>query len=117
MMSVITVLQALGILCTEQCVHVCAVSIKMSEVSNISLHLKHKIRHICKYSTCKSTKNCNFNYYFCFLQYNEELHYVESCLNGTLVQADVPNKDVSLSLLFFYCFLLLLSFGNQLLLL
>ncbi|XP_016348532.1 voltage-dependent calcium channel subunit alpha-2/delta-3 [Sinocyclocheilus anshuiensis] len=25
--------------------------------------------------------------------YNEELHYVEPCLNGTLVQADVTNKD------------------------
>lgn len=34
-----------------------------------------------------------------FFQYNEELHYVEPCLNGTLVQADVPNKDVSLSFL------------------
>lgn len=34
---------------------------------------------------------------FVFLQYNEELHYVEPCLNGTLVQADVTNKDVSLS--------------------
>lgn len=33
---------------------------------------------------------------FVFFQYNEELHYVESCLNGTLVQADVTNKDVSL---------------------
>lgn len=30
-----------------------------------------------------------------FFQYNEELHYVEPCLNGTLVQADVTNKDVS----------------------
>ncbi|KAG9332435.1 hypothetical protein JZ751_014533, partial [Albula glossodonta] len=25
--------------------------------------------------------------------YNEELHYVEPCLNGTLVQADITNKD------------------------
>lgn len=32
---------------------------------------------------------------FVFFQYNEELHYVEPCLNGTLVQADVTNKDVS----------------------
>lgn len=32
---------------------------------------------------------------FVFSQYNEELHYVEPCLNGTLVQADVTNKDVS----------------------
>lgn len=32
---------------------------------------------------------------FAFFQYNEELHYVEPCLNGTLVQADVTNKDVS----------------------
>lgn len=31
----------------------------------------------------------------CVFQYNEELHYVEPCLNGTLVQADVTNKDVS----------------------
>lgn len=32
----------------------------------------------------------------CFypLQYNEELHYVEPCLNGTLVQADRTNKEV-----------------------
>lgn len=28
------------------------------------------------------------------LQYNEELHYVEPCLNGTLVQADRTNKEV-----------------------
>ncbi|KAK1899175.1 Voltage-dependent calcium channel subunit alpha-2/delta-3 [Dissostichus eleginoides] len=32
--------------------------------------------------------------FFNIIAYNEELHYVESCLNGTLVQADVPNKDV-----------------------
>ncbi|KAI4824538.1 hypothetical protein KUCAC02_013042 [Chaenocephalus aceratus] len=31
--------------------------------------------------------------FFNIIAYNEELHYVESCLNGTLVQADVPNKD------------------------
>lgn len=31
------------------------------------------------------------------LQYNQEIHYVEPCLNGTLVQADKTNKDVSLS--------------------
>lgn len=31
---------------------------------------------------------------FCYLQYNEELHYVEPCLNGTLVQADRANKEV-----------------------
>lgn len=42
--------------------------------------------------------------YFVFFQYNEELHYVEPCLNGTLVQADVTNKDVSLFFLSFsYC--------------
>jgi len=39
------------------------------------------------------------------LQYNEELHYVEPCLNGTLVQADVTNKDVSHPLLVSCCFL------------
>lgn len=43
---------------------------------------------------------------FVFFQYNEELHYVEPCLNGTLVQADVTNKDVSLSALASYCFVL-----------
>ncbi|KAJ3588536.1 hypothetical protein NHX12_012128, partial [Muraenolepis orangiensis] len=32
--------------------------------------------------------------FFNIIAYNEELHYVEPCLNGTLVQADVPNKDV-----------------------
>uniref|UniRef100_A0A3Q2PY81 Calcium voltage-gated channel auxiliary subunit alpha2delta 3 n=1 Tax=Fundulus heteroclitus TaxID=8078 RepID=A0A3Q2PY81_FUNHE len=31
--------------------------------------------------------------FFNIIAYNEELHYVESCLNGTLVQADVTNKD------------------------
>lgn len=31
------------------------------------------------------------------LQYNQEVHYVEPCLNGTLVQADRTNKDVSLA--------------------
>uniref|UniRef100_A0A8D3A1X8 Calcium voltage-gated channel auxiliary subunit alpha2delta 3 n=1 Tax=Scophthalmus maximus TaxID=52904 RepID=A0A8D3A1X8_SCOMX len=31
--------------------------------------------------------------FFNIIAYNEELHYVEPCLNGTLVQADVPNKD------------------------
>lgn len=43
---------------------------------------------------------------FVFSQYNEELHYVEPCLNGTLVQADVTNKDVStfLHLLLFFFF-------------
>lgn len=43
--------------------------------------------------------------FVCF-QYNEELHYVEPCLNGTLVQADVTNKDVRLSLLVPHCCLL-----------
>uniref|UniRef100_A0AAQ4QL88 Calcium voltage-gated channel auxiliary subunit alpha2delta 3 n=1 Tax=Gasterosteus aculeatus aculeatus TaxID=481459 RepID=A0AAQ4QL88_GASAC len=33
--------------------------------------------------------------FFNVIAYNEELHYVEPCLNGTLVQADVTNKDVS----------------------
>uniref|UniRef100_A0A8C2AGH6 Calcium voltage-gated channel auxiliary subunit alpha2delta 3 n=1 Tax=Cyprinus carpio TaxID=7962 RepID=A0A8C2AGH6_CYPCA len=33
--------------------------------------------------------------FFNIIAYNEELHYVEPCLNGTLVQADVTNKDVS----------------------
>lgn len=28
-------------------------------------------------------------------QYNQEIHYVEPCLNGTLVRADRTNKDVS----------------------
>lgn len=28
-------------------------------------------------------------------QYNQEIHYVEPCLNGTLVRADTTNKDVS----------------------
>uniref|UniRef100_A0A8C4NPP6 Calcium voltage-gated channel auxiliary subunit alpha2delta 3 n=1 Tax=Dicentrarchus labrax TaxID=13489 RepID=A0A8C4NPP6_DICLA len=32
--------------------------------------------------------------FFNIIAYNEELHYVEPCLNGTLVQADVTNKDV-----------------------
>lgn len=42
-----------------------------------------------------------------FSQYNEELHYVEPCLNGTLVQADVTNKDVSSFLhLHLFCFVL-----------
>uniref|UniRef100_A0A8C5CKB0 Calcium voltage-gated channel auxiliary subunit alpha2delta 3 n=1 Tax=Gadus morhua TaxID=8049 RepID=A0A8C5CKB0_GADMO len=31
--------------------------------------------------------------FFNIIAYNEELHYVEKCLNGTLVQADVTNKD------------------------
>lgn len=30
-----------------------------------------------------------------FPQYNQEIHYVEPCLNGTLVRADRNNKDVS----------------------
>lgn len=30
-----------------------------------------------------------------FPQYNQEIHYVEPCLNGTLVRADKNNKDVS----------------------
>lgn len=52
-------------------------------------------------------------------QYNEELHYVEPCLNGTLVQADVTNKDVSSSFVccccFPFCFFLTFkrSFGVQ----
>lgn len=33
---------------------------------------------------------------FIFPQYNQEIHYVEPCLNGTLVRADRNNKDVSL---------------------
>uniref|UniRef100_A0A8C4H7W2 Calcium voltage-gated channel auxiliary subunit alpha2delta 3 n=1 Tax=Dicentrarchus labrax TaxID=13489 RepID=A0A8C4H7W2_DICLA len=32
--------------------------------------------------------------FFNIIAYNEELHYVEPCLNGTLVQADVTNKDL-----------------------
>ncbi|RXN15391.1 voltage-dependent calcium channel subunit alpha-2 delta-3 [Labeo rohita] len=32
--------------------------------------------------------------FFNIIAYNEELHYVEPCLNGTLVQADIANKDV-----------------------
>lgn len=35
---------------------------------------------------------CNFR---TFPQYNQEIHYVEPCLNGTLVRADRTNKDVS----------------------
>uniref|UniRef100_A0AAQ5YT82 VWFA domain-containing protein n=1 Tax=Amphiprion ocellaris TaxID=80972 RepID=A0AAQ5YT82_AMPOC len=31
--------------------------------------------------------------FFNIIAYNEELHYVEPCLNGTLVQADITNKD------------------------
>uniref|UniRef100_A0A3B4D866 VWFA domain-containing protein n=1 Tax=Pygocentrus nattereri TaxID=42514 RepID=A0A3B4D866_PYGNA len=31
--------------------------------------------------------------FFNIIAYNEELRYVEPCLNGTLVQADVTNKD------------------------
>ncbi|XP_051777007.1 voltage-dependent calcium channel subunit alpha-2/delta-3 isoform X2 [Erpetoichthys calabaricus] len=31
--------------------------------------------------------------FFNIIAYNEELHYVEPCLNGTLVQADRNNKD------------------------
>ncbi|XP_031422184.1 voltage-dependent calcium channel subunit alpha-2/delta-3 isoform X2 [Clupea harengus] len=31
--------------------------------------------------------------FFNIIAYNEELHYVEPCLNETLVQADVANKD------------------------
>lgn len=30
-----------------------------------------------------------------FPQYNQEIHYVEPCLNGTLVRADRTNKNVS----------------------
>lgn len=33
--------------------------------------------------------------FFAFPQYNQEIHYVEPCLNGTLVRADRTNKDVS----------------------
>lgn len=36
-----------------------------------------------------------FYLFFVFLQYNQEIHYVEPCLNGTLVRADRANKDVS----------------------
>lgn len=50
--------------------------------------------------------------FVCF-QYNEELHYVEPCLNGTLVQADVTNKDVRLSLVVAHCFLLFESVGRD----
>ncbi|XP_035392103.1 voltage-dependent calcium channel subunit alpha-2/delta-3 isoform X1 [Electrophorus electricus] len=31
--------------------------------------------------------------FFNIIAYNEELHYVETCLNTTLVQADITNKD------------------------
>ncbi|XP_071205068.1 voltage-dependent calcium channel subunit alpha-2/delta-3 isoform X2 [Salvelinus alpinus] len=31
--------------------------------------------------------------FFNVIAYNDEVHYVEPCLNGTLVQADVTNKD------------------------
>ncbi|XP_060787657.1 voltage-dependent calcium channel subunit alpha-2/delta-3 [Neoarius graeffei] len=31
--------------------------------------------------------------FFNIIAYNEELRYVEPCLNGTLVQADITNKD------------------------
>ncbi|XP_064162673.1 voltage-dependent calcium channel subunit alpha-2/delta-3-like isoform X1 [Anguilla rostrata] len=31
--------------------------------------------------------------FFNIIAYNEEIHYVEPCLNGTLVQADKTNKD------------------------
>uniref|UniRef100_A0A673HQV7 Voltage-dependent calcium channel subunit alpha-2/delta-3-like n=1 Tax=Sinocyclocheilus rhinocerous TaxID=307959 RepID=A0A673HQV7_9TELE len=31
--------------------------------------------------------------FFNIIAYNQEIHYVEPCLNGTLVQADSPNKD------------------------
>lgn len=40
-----------------------------------------------------------------FHQYNEELHYVEPCLNGTLVQADVTNKDVRFFFLVYFFFI------------
>ncbi|ETE58580.1 Voltage-dependent calcium channel subunit alpha-2/delta-3, partial [Ophiophagus hannah] len=32
--------------------------------------------------------------FFNIIAYNEELHYVEPCLNGTLVQADRANKEM-----------------------
>uniref|UniRef100_A0A671LGI2 Voltage-dependent calcium channel subunit alpha-2/delta-3-like n=1 Tax=Sinocyclocheilus anshuiensis TaxID=1608454 RepID=A0A671LGI2_9TELE len=35
----------------------------------------------------------SFSHFLYAGSYNEELHYVEPCLNGTLVQADVTNKD------------------------
>uniref|UniRef100_A0AAR2L2F6 VWFA domain-containing protein n=1 Tax=Pygocentrus nattereri TaxID=42514 RepID=A0AAR2L2F6_PYGNA len=38
--------------------------------------------------------------FFNIIAYNEELRYVEPCLNGTLVQADVTNKDVSVCFLY-----------------
>lgn len=62
----------------------------------ISFHLfvDHSIC-ICKYKTILSPYWSCLMYLFCMWQYNEELHYVEPCLNGTLVQADVTNKDVS----------------------
>uniref|UniRef100_A0A8C5A4F0 Calcium channel, voltage dependent, alpha2/delta subunit 3 n=1 Tax=Gadus morhua TaxID=8049 RepID=A0A8C5A4F0_GADMO len=33
--------------------------------------------------------------FFNIIAYNQEIHYVEPCLNGTLVRADRANKDVS----------------------
>ncbi|KAB0378525.1 hypothetical protein FD755_010103, partial [Muntiacus reevesi] len=33
--------------------------------------------------------------FFNIIAYNEELHYVEPCLNGTLVQADRTNKELT----------------------
>uniref|UniRef100_A0A7N8XJU6 Calcium voltage-gated channel auxiliary subunit alpha2delta 3 n=1 Tax=Mastacembelus armatus TaxID=205130 RepID=A0A7N8XJU6_9TELE len=50
--------------------------------------------------------------FFNIIAYNEELHYVEPCLNGTLVQADVTNKDVSLSFSFSRRSLLLSPFNE-----
>lgn len=32
-------------------------------------------------------------------QYNQEIHYVEPCLNGTLVRSDRTNKDVSVGVM------------------
>ncbi len=62
----------------------------------ISFHLfVHHSICICKYKTILSPYWSCLMYLFCMWQYNEELHYVEPCLNGTLVQADVTNKDVS----------------------
>lgn len=51
-------------------------------------------------------QNNYFNTPFVSFQYNEELHYVEPCLNGTLVQADITNKDVSFVFfpIVFFCY-------------
>ncbi|EFB22307.1 hypothetical protein PANDA_020428 [Ailuropoda melanoleuca] len=40
--------------------------------------------------------------FFNIIAYNEELHYVEPCLNGTLVQADRTNKEKLIKVLAFH---------------